>query len=421
MQLRFPIDKTMRWQMACNIPLPNRMIVDHWRSQLFSWIRKSSLFQHGNLPEIFPFNKMKGYSLNLEKIKSSLISNLEFFWDLVEESYSVADTYSDFNAFIMSRIVNRLWHYDTLFVRLTDLAEVFGRGYGNLLKNNEIYSKILREMEQVFLKSGITSGVSNSSYLFGPLWLHCKCGSKSATKIVERQIQKDGFKVVLEGNCMGCKKHLREELLVDKGGEIVSPTAQILNELSPRSIPIVLLLSSELGISCYASGTDGMRYILFGNRLFNHFSPNNIPKFVVWPARDVYYGFAQCEALNSINLEHLGKIDEYIEHLEKKENGCRSLIIPVLNERNRRLKMKGRIENDEILSVLFTLKEHQRNIRSQYKLGRKADKVLSLRPCIIDYAINFGLRNTELQWRQNLFYNRDLNCSNGLSVNFSYP
>jgi hypothetical protein len=26
-------------------------------------------------------------------------------------------------------------------------------------------------------------------------------------------------------------------------------------------------------------------------------------------------------------------------------------------------------------------------------------------PCIIDYAVNFGLVNTELQWKQNLLKN----------------
>lgn len=407
MQLRLPIDKTMRWQMARSIPLPNRNILEHWRAQLFSWIRKSTLFQHGYSSEMLLCNTAKR-QVNLRSVKSALISNLESFWDLVEESYSTASTYSDFNAFIMSKIINRLWEYDTLFVRLTDLTKAFERGYGNLLKNHEIYSNILRDMEQLFLKRGVSSGVSSSSYLFGPLWLHCKCGSKAATKIRENEIQPDRTTLVLGGTCMGCKKRLTAKLSIGKTGEIDGKDTQMVYDLSPRSIPIVLLLSSELGISCYASGTDGMRYILFGNRLFNHFSPNNTPKFLVWPARDAYYGFGQCEALESVHVKNLEKLSQLLDHLRDMEAGYRSQILPVLAERERRSK-KGSIENDEILSSLIVLKKRQRNTRSEYKLARKVEKAVGLRPCIIDYAINFGLKNTEYQWRQNLFYNQNLN------------
>ena len=54
--------------------------------------------------------------------KFKLISNLESFWNMVEESYDNADTYAEFNSHLMSKIVNRAWQYDTLFIRLTDLS-----------------------------------------------------------------------------------------------------------------------------------------------------------------------------------------------------------------------------------------------------------------------------------------------------------
>ena len=31
-----------------------------------------------------------------------------------------------------------------------------------------------------------------------------------------------------------------------------------------------------------------------------------------------------------------------------------------------------------------------------------------MRPCFIDYAANFGIVNTEIQWRQNLLNNNNL-------------
>jgi hypothetical protein len=419
MQLRLPVNKSMRWHMVCNMPLPNRTVLDYWKNQLFSWIRKSFLFQQDakRVSVPLPYDKEKKIN-SLEKAKSTLISNLEIFWDLVEESYSNANSYSDFNSFLMSKIVNGLWQYDTLFVKLTDLTKVFRRGYGNLLRNYDIYSGILREAEQVFLKKRIPSGVSSSSYLQSPLWLHCKCGSKSASRITNRQSHKEGVELVLEGNCMGCKKYLKADLLVDRGGEIISPDPHTVTELSPRSIPIVLLLCSELGISSYASGTDGMRYIMFGSKLFKQFSPNNIPLFMLWPSRDTYHGFAQSEALSSVQQRNSNDLEENLKRLKEKEEAYRSLIEPVLQKRNRRLN-QSQSEKEEILAVLFSLKKDQRNTRSQYKLARKTKNTLNLRPCIIDYAVNFGLCNTETQWRQNLLFNRDLSCSNELSTKFN--
>jgi hypothetical protein len=419
MELRLPVDKSRRWQMVCNMPLPNRTVLEQWRHQLYSWIKKCFLFHSGILRTAGPSHRTEAYLKNLERTRITLLSNLEYFWNLVEESYSAANSYSDFNTFLMSKIVNKLWQYDTLFIRLTDLSQALGKGYGNLLRNSEIYSNILSEMEQVFLKSGIPSGVSSTSYLNSPLWLHCKCGSKSATKITNRQNRNDAVEVILEGNCMGCKRHLRAELLIDEEGEINSLNSHTLRDLSPRSIPIVLSLSSELGISCYASGTDGMRYILFGNGLFKKFSPRNIPIFMVWPARDVYYGFAQCEALRAVQLNEYNELGDHLTNLKKREEGFRSVIAPILIERNERLKQTQSANND-ILSALFSLKKEQRYIRSQYKLAQKVEKVLNLRPCIIDYAINFGLGDTELQWRQNLMYSENLTCSGKLQSEFNY-
>jgi succinate dehydrogenase/fumarate reductase-like Fe-S protein len=61
-----------------------------------------------------------------------------------------------------------------------------------------------------------------------------------------------------------------------------------------------------------------------------------------------------------------------------------------------------------ILEDLFQLKEEQRRIRREVQVIEKATKILSLSPCIIDYAINFGMIATEKQWRRHLLGNGDL-------------
>jgi hypothetical protein len=71
-----------------------------------------------------------------------------------------------------------------------------------------------------------------------------------------------------------------------------------------------------------------------------------------------------------------------------------------------------RINNGEpiqaLLSDLFNLKEEQRKTRQLIKVADKVKNIVYMRPCFIDYAANFGMANTETQWRQNLLNNNNL-------------
>ena len=63
---------------------------------------------------------------------------------------------------------------------------------------------------------------------------------------------------------------------------------------------------------------------------------------------------------------------------------------------------------DETLSSLFILKTAQRRLRTLVSMAYKARNTVIIRPSIIDYAVNFGLQSTELQWRLNLLNNNRL-------------
>ena len=47
--------------------------------------------------------------------KNILQENFDNFWDIIEKSYDRASNYADFNAYVVSSIVNEIWGYDTLF------------------------------------------------------------------------------------------------------------------------------------------------------------------------------------------------------------------------------------------------------------------------------------------------------------------
>jgi hypothetical protein len=96
----------------------------------------------------------------------------------------------------------------------------------------------------------------------------------------------------------------------------------------------------------------------------------------------------------------------YLKSLKEKEVEYRNKIIPIIAERNHRIKSGESIQT--LLEDLFELKEQQRKIRRGIKMTQKAKNAVSMSPCFVDYAVNFGVANTEMQWRENLLNNNNL-------------
>ena len=344
LELRLPVSISDRWKMVCNVPKLGKTVLEYWREEICLWIMKNSASHKAT--------------------KSIMLDNFEQFWREVEFSYSKAKSYSDFNSFLISRIVNKVWNYDTLFVRLTDLSAAFEDGFRYLIDNYRGYSDSLREAEGMFLSHNIDTRVSSTTYLNAPLWLHCECGSKASVKIQRRNGQKQKEETMLNGTCLSCKKNLQINISAETKAKEVTASHQ----LSPRAIPILLLLTRDLGIECYASGTGGVDYMVVGSLVFNKLSIN-MPLVLLWPSRDDYYGIGQSEALQSIQLTQKSDVLPYLESLKQKEAEYRNKIEPIIEERTDRIKAGMSI--DVLLSELFRLKEDQRKIRQLIKVASK--------------------------------------------------
>ena len=379
LELRMPVKNSKRWQMLYNMPPPGASTVDQWKKQLILWIKNSSSTLSSSRTQ-----------------KARMLSNLEEIWKDVESSRRSARSYSDFNSFVISRIVNKIWGYDTIFTRISNISPVFENGFKFLISNFRAYSEALRKAENVFIDHGISTGVGQSSYLNAPLWLHCLCGSKSPIKIISDQAEQ----ISLYGKCLGCKKELRFDV-----GSLSRPqfSEDTLHNLSPRAIPILLLLSRELGVSCYASGIGGsIGYSIVGSIVFSELSIP-MPLTTLWPSRDVYVGMGQSEALEVLQLSNHGEVERYLKALKERCDSYKKQIIPLIAERAR--GVRSGLPIDTTLRELFKLKESQRRVRRLVKIAEKADNALKLNPCFLDYAINFGAANTEEQWRENLINN----------------
>jgi hypothetical protein len=385
-EIRTLVNKSKRWQMVCNTPPPPRSILESWRKQIKLWIKNAST------------NKFD---------KTVLLRNFDELWAVVEEAYARSKTYADFNAFFLSKVVSGIWDYKTLFVRLSDISPVFDKGYEFLLSHYNTYSAAVEKAEKFFLQRNINTGVSSTAYLNAPVWIHCKCGSKASAKV--SKVENQDF--LVRGKCMSCKNDLQIEF---KDSGLFELSEEVIQKISPRAIPILLLLSRELGIGCYASGTGGSTgYSLLGSLIFKELSIK-MPLTVAWPSEDVYVGLGQSEALEHLQLKQVDDVLNYMQELRLEDSVRSKEIRPLLMERDRLIRQGKPI--DGVLSELILLKEEQRKIHKMIKVVEKANNCLHVRPCMIDYGVNFGLKSVETLWRQNLIRNNNLMLPTVLST-----
>jgi hypothetical protein len=377
LEIRAPINNSMRWQMVCNSVPPPKNILDSWKRQVKLWIRNTA-------------------TKSIDE--SILLRNFDQVWNEVEDAYARSKSLADFNAFFQSKMVNKIWGYKTLFVRLSDISPVFAKGFEFLITNYDRYSAAVENAERYFIQHNISTGVSSTAYLNAPVWLHCKCGSKASAKVL-----KDDKGTLIRGKCMSCKSDLQ---IGFENTQDLKFTEDVIQKISPRAIPILLLLSRELGIGSYASGTGGsVGYSIVGSLIFDELSIK-IPMTVIWPSEDRYLGFGQSEALEAVQMKSKVEVVDYLQKLKTEDRSIVKEIRPLLLERNRLIE-KGKPIGG-VLSRLFMVKEQQRKIHSMIKAVEKAKNSLQLKPCFLDYGINFGLRDIELQWRQNLIENDNL-------------
>jgi hypothetical protein len=295
----------------------------------------------------------------------------------------------------MTKIVNENWNYSTLFVRLSEISSVFEDGFTFLISIFGIYADALRRTENMFMSHGIDTGVSSVSHLSAPVWIHCRCGSKASARIARR-----GSELSLEGPCMSCKKELELRL----GNPDNLDLGKFVGDLSPRAIPIPLLLSRDLGISVYASGTGGIGYLVDGSVVSKKLGLD-LPMIMIWPSKDVYAGIGQAEAMTTVGRAN-DNIDSHLQALGRQNVEYEKRIRPLLEQRAQKAQAGQPV--DEILAQLFELKEQQRKVRQLIKTADKARSATSLSPCFIDYAVNFGVTATEQRWRAHLSENGNL-------------
>jgi len=325
------------------------------------------------------------------------------FWEIVEEAHERAISYSDFNAFIISKIVNEAWGYDTLFSRFSDCQKIFINEFNSLLTDFRDYSSSLKEIIGFLHKKEGKKGVSKEETELLPFWYHCNCGSKARLSLCNQDDSLIGH-----GFCINCSKEFNINLGKADNADVTAYAPNI----SARAIPMILVFSKGLGLSCYVGGIGGIEYLKEARYLAKKISIT-LPPIAFWRPHDKYLGISQLEAILEYKriTDHyeLSKYEEEIEYLKNKiENINKKISILELKKEELITKLRNKnitinifkMDLKNILDEISKIKKTSNLsiLNHDLKTLRNIPNTLTLIPSIIDYAINIGLNETSSQW-----------------------
>jgi len=401
--------KLPKMLMLNRVPKPSMDLLNGWKGMIKEWLNDA-------VNSVDRFCKVNGLP-RLGSAKPLLHGNFGSLWKIVEDAYERCKTYSDFNAFVMSKIVNEVWGYDTLFSRFSECQQIFASEFSFLLSRFKDYSRSLKEVGGLSFEKEIGEGVSDLEPQLVPFWYHCDCGSKARLFYSAEQ----GGSATGHGDCPGCKQGYE----ISFGAAENPDLSGIASRISARAIPMNLVFFKGLGVSCYVGGLGGLKYLMEARCVANELAIP-FPPTPVWRPHDRYWGIGQMEALfefkrisgsfevcdqagalarlNSRIAEVRRDLDELEAQKEKIAEKLRqgSGNETMLKEKVRAISIaQGKIRRSSNLSVLI----------HDLKILENVAVVFNLIPSVIDYAVNVGLKEMSDQWIEYLKRNGDLSSN----------
>jgi hypothetical protein len=315
----------------------------------------------------------------------------------------------------MSKIVNDVWGYDTLFSRFSECQQIFLDEFSFLLSRFDDYSRLLGEAKAITceepIEDSVGGGVSVQEPLLVPFWYHCSCGSKA--KLFFEEV--DGY-LFGRGECVRCREHFNLRFGPKNSPDISDVSQQI----SARAISMCLVFFKGLMVSCYIGGLGGVRYLLEAEHVAKGLGMP-FPPTTVWRPHDKYLGIGQSEAFlelkricDSLGTEDFSRAKRFLSSqiLEIHRN-----LTKLEESRKSALEKLKECPDDKSKEEVRRISISQTRMARSYKLSvishelktlENVSRVLTLIPSIVDYAINIGLKETSDQWMQHLDENGSL-------------
>ena len=380
---------------------PSRQVLDMWRHSLSDWLDRNLNLANKSL------NPSGHSGIRTRLDKNDLTQNLDWLWNVIEEAYSRATVCSDFNAYVISRIVNKVWNYGTLFSRFSECQQIFEHQFCKLLTRFEEYSGFIKEATTS--SEDNQGGVYDSEWQTLPFWYHCDCGSKARLMAQQQRTGLTGH-----GACIRCGKEYQIDFPHPE-----NDISKISMKISARSLSMPLVFFEGLGVSFYIGGSGGKQYLQQAEHVARRMGIL-FPPVAIWRPKDIYSGIGQLAALSI--LKSLGGVGDFSIYetvraqLENKVMTARKEI-DELEQQKQKLAEEIETDKEKKINQIKALSAEQHQIRREYnypflsrnmKLVENIGRVMNLYPCIVDYAVNIGLKETSEQWISYLIRNGNL-------------
>ncbi len=311
-------------------------------------------------------------------------ANIKEVIDLMEESYSGAVNFPDLNAFVFSKVCNRVWGLDVLFFRYSDVfsENIFLDESLKLLSGAKEYNRLHNVAVDKF------GGIPRVSVGSLPFWVRCGCGVKIPVNSVEV-------------GCVVCgSKYLVDEAFVRGNFQVFDFTAVSRN----------LVFSEGLGTALFLSGVGGgFRYGLVSEHVGEGLG-SHLPVTLGVGGRDFYMGLVHRILVHTL-IKSFGL--SYSDLLNKKilESRIAEKIFEVE-------QMRDTLEN----------KQKYKGLLSSYStLLNIVRRVFSLTSSVLDPFMCLGLEGVKEPWvslsdssivEEKIFFRLDCGSSYGLFEGF---
>lgn len=384
--------------MLNKVTAPSHDVLEKMKVDIEKWLGESI----GSIERLCETLNLQG---RCRVPSEELHKNLESMWNIVEDCSRRSKIYSDFNAFMMSKIVNGVWGYDTVFVRFSECEQAFGEEFNFLLSRFSDYSRLLVEARSK-PRQNVDGTVSDQEPWLAPFWYHCDCGSKAKLFVNE-----EGGYLFGEGACLACG----EQYKLGFGAKSSPSVLGFASRISARAIAVPLVFFRGLLPSCYVGGVGGVGYLMEAEHVAKGLEIA-FPPIAVWRPRDKYLGVGQVEAsmeskriCNALNVPDLFEAKALLESRLREIRGrlrkldeSKSKIVEELRQHPNDVELRKKTEDVSMARTRLIKSSGLSIVSHELKVVENVSTVFTLIPSVIDYAVNIGLDRTSDQWIEHL-------------------
>lgn len=241
-----------------SIPKPSPEVLLMWKEKIKSWLIYS-------LKSSKRLARKDSFKISFHD--ENLFRNTREFMGIIDESYEQAKNYADFNAFVLSKIVNNVWGYNTLFARSSEAQGIFKKEISSLL-----FTEYFKAMNNKSVSEKIV-----------PFWYHCGCGGKVFLLTDDIENLKNFY-----GRCLNCNESYRFD--------VTNLRDDFFSNISLRATSLLLVYSKGLKPDLFVGGKGGLESYYSETKKLADKLKIRLPVIAIWNPYDRYTGIGQLHA-----------------------------------------------------------------------------------------------------------------------------